>query len=58
MEEAPSIDVVSVVRCRDCIGKSIWYKEAAYGFNVCGMSGMYPKSEDDYCSYGEMKTDA
>ena len=44
-----------VVRCRDCIGKSTWYNDAEYGCAVCGMSGMYLKSEDSYCSYGIRK---
>lgn len=26
-----------------------------YGSKWCGVSGMYPKSEDDFCSYGERK---
>lgn len=49
--------LVEVVRCKDCIGQSTWYKDAEYGFVICGMSGMYPKSENDFCSFGERKTD-
>ena len=55
IESEPEIDAVPVVRCDDCIGKSIWYNDAEYGFVICGMSGMYPKSENDFCSYGERK---
>ena len=55
LQEAPTVDVVPVVRCRDCIGRSTWYNDAEYGCAVCGMSGMYPKSEDGYCSYGIRK---
>ena len=51
----PSADVDDVVRCRDCIGRSTWYNDAEYGCAVCGMSGMYPKGEFDFCSYGERK---
>ena len=51
LEKAPTVDAVPVVRCRDCIGRSTWYNDAEYGCAVCGMSGMYPKSEDGYCSY-------
>lgn len=47
--------LVEVVRCKDCIGQSTWFKDGENGCNVCGMSGMYPKSEHDYCSYGERK---
>lgn len=53
--DAPTVDAVEVVRCRDCIGRSTWYNDAEYGCAICGMSGMYPKSEDGYCSYGLRK---
>ena len=55
LQEAPTVDVVPVVRCRNCIGRSTWYNDAEYGCAVCGMSGMYPKSENGYCSYGLRK---
>ena len=53
--DAPTIDAVEVIRCRNCIGRSTWYNDAKYGCAVCGMSGMYPKSEDGFCSYGIRK---
>lgn len=52
LREAPTVDVVEVVRCSKCIGRSTWHNDAEYGCAVCGMSGMYPKSENGYCSYG------
>ena len=55
LQEAPTVDAVEVVRCKDCIGRSTWYNDAEYGCAVCGMSGMYPKSEDGFCSYGLKK---
>ena len=51
----PTVDAVEVVRCRNCIGRSTRYNDAEYGCAVCGMSGMYPKSEDGFCSYGIRK---
>ena len=57
IEIIPSAEVAAVVRCRNCIGKSTWYNDAKYGCAVCGMSGMYPKSEDGFCSYGIRKDD-
>ena len=48
-------DYEVVVRCRDCIGQSTWLKDAETGCEICGMSGMYPKGEFDFCSYGERK---
>ena len=55
INQFPASDVDNVVRCRDCIGRSTWYNDAKYGCAVCGMSGMYPKSENGYCSYGLRK---
>ena len=55
--DAPTIDAVEVTRCRDCIGRSTWYNDAEYGYAICGMSGMHPKSEDGFCSYGLRKED-
>ena len=55
LQEAPTVDAMPVVRCRDCIGRSTWYNDAEYGCAVCGMSGMYPKSEDGFCSCGIRK---
>lgn len=52
LREAPTVDAVEVVRCSECIGRSTWYNDAEYGCAVCGMSGMYPKNENGYCSYG------
>ena len=55
LQEAPTVDAEKVVKCRECIGRSTWYNDTEYGCAVCGMSGMYLKSEDDYCSYGLRK---
>lgn len=53
--DAPTVDAVEVVKCRECIGQSTWYNDAEYGCAICGMSGMYLKSEGGYCSYGLRK---
>ena len=54
--DVESIDAVPVVRCKDCVGKSTWYKdESSDDFYICGMSGMYIVKDTDYCSYGERK---
>ena len=47
--------MVEVVRCKDCIGQSTWFKDAENGCEVCGMSGMYPKGTFDFCSYGDRR---
>lgn len=54
VEDAPTIDAVEVVRCRDCK----WYKTM-----YCKMDRwtdlvtVYMAKEDDYCSYGERRED-
>ena len=55
LESAPTVDAVEVVRCKECIGKSTWIKDAETGCEICGMSGMYPKGEFDFCSYGDRR---
>lgn len=55
LQDEPTVDAVEVVRCKDCIGQSTWFKDAENGCEVCGMSGMYPKGTFDFCSYGERR---
>lgn len=55
LESAPTVDAVEVVRCKDCIGQSTWFKDAETGCEICGMRGMYPKGEFDFCSYGDRR---
>lgn len=55
LQDAPKVDAVEVVRCKDCIGQSTWFKDAENGCELCGMSGMYPKGTFDFCSYGERR---
>ena len=54
INDAPTIDAVSVVRCRECVGRPFW-EEDHNGVPVCLLSGLYVRSEDDFCSYGERK---
>lgn len=52
IDDAPTIDAVPVVRCRDCK----WYKTM-----YCKMDRwtdlvtVYVAKKDDYCSYGEWR---
>jgi hypothetical protein len=61
VEDAPTVDAVQVVRCRDC---EFWYggKKFAPNFNACRMwsaSGTTRYTADmDFCSKGERKTTA
>ena len=46
LDEVPAADVVEVVRCGDCIHA---------GDRDCPID--WPKNGEDYCSFGERRTD-
>ena len=50
--DAPTVDAVEVVRCKDCIGY-VWNE--LEGWHVCIKHGKYGFRADDFCSYGERK---
>ena len=51
LREAPTVDAVTVVRCRECkYHKDTSVKEYAH----CSLTG-YTVEYDDFCSYGERK---
>ena len=55
IKDAPTVDAVQVVRCKDCK----YYEQAKVnnkGFLICSASGM-EITEADYCSYGERRKD-
>lgn len=54
LKKQPTIDAIPVVRCRECFGRSFWGKDEN-GCNICWVSGLYIRGEDDYCPYGERK---
>ena len=61
VKDLPSIDAVEVVRCRDC---KHWVKDGndSYGYAMfckanCSLGGQGIKKPNDFCSYGERKTD-
>ena len=66
IEDAPTIDAVEVVRCKDC---KHWFPHTQCGFDedndeyhdYCGLLipyddyYAYTRKPDDYCSYGERR---
>ena len=53
IEDAPTIDAVEVVRCKDCKW-SDWYKNLNGEHRCyCMEHGSLGHTDDDYCSYGE-----
>ena len=51
--EAPTIDAVPVVRCWDCI----YWEPATLSSGNCGRALEITAYKDDYCSYGERRSD-
>lgn len=58
IDDAPTVDAVEVVRCRDCKhwDSETWFCDNHSTFGHHGLEwNMF--SEDDFCSYGERKDD-
>lgn len=49
---APTIDAVPVVRCREC---KYWKHNLENDTYCSGPDGLSDPEEDDFCSYGELK---
>ena len=57
--KAPTIDAVSVVRCKDCVFSKVYQNDSS------GVMGRFCEAftqvrmvtHDDFCSYGEKQTD-
>ena len=52
LREAPTVDAMGVVRCRDC-KHSECYDALLYCGHLMGLAGSV--APDDFCSYGERK---
>ena len=53
IDEAPLIDAVEVVFCKNCIYRAT-AKVNCKGFTICPASNM-EITDNDYCSYGERR---
>lgn len=57
VEDAPTVEAVEVVRCKDCKGWCAEEIAKQYGVDrYCTMTTI-PTNADDFCSYGERRTD-
>ena len=52
IDNAPTVDAVEVVRCKDCVSGHKQIYGGLYRCNVMGCGGLKP---DDFCSYGERR---
>lgn len=55
VKNAPTADVVEVVRCKDCKWFSVHNKDGCYRPDLDHHAQMTPVYEDDFCSYGTPK---
>lgn len=60
IDDAPTVDAVPVVRCKDCKYSMLWRKPTDRTIGECYFRVMYSDDEqfrmvgaDDFCSYGE-----
>ena len=63
LREAPTIDAVPVVRCRECKYSRINHlmkKDilSCENIDVCGEEYLFERNPNDFCSYGERKEGA
>lgn len=59
VEQMPAMDAVEVVRCKDCIR---WYEQEGvclkiYSDGAVSAYAWQSRNPDDFCSYGERRTD-
>lgn len=58
IDNAPTADVVEVVRCKDCKHYKIDHPRAN-GYHCCyRMHSIFPMKSDGFCNYGERREDA
>ena len=55
LREAPTVDAVEVVRCRDCIHYFSGACLKIYSDGDVSQYAWQERNEDDFCSYGEQK---
>ena len=63
LREAPTVDAVEVVRCRECKYSRINHlmkKDilSCENIDVCGEEYLFERNPNDFCSYGERKEGA
>ena len=55
IEQAPTIDAVPVVRCKDCKHGELCLNSQGSEYVVCSMDDHHVWLPNEYCSYGERK---
>lgn len=60
VDNAPSVDAVEVVRCKDCRYYHVYFESNGHtekGYGACDWINDKSVREDHYCSWGERRKD-
>ena len=58
IEDAPTVDAVPVVRCKDCIHYDLGVCLKIYSDGNAHPEAWQPRRFEDFCNYGERKGEA
>ena len=58
IEDAPTVDAVPVVRCKDCVNGTFCLNSQGSEYVDCILDDYSVRKPDDFCSYGERKEGA
>ena len=53
--DTPTVDAVSVVRCKDCVKGTVFVNKQGAEYVDCVLDDYSVRKPTDYCSYGERK---
>ena len=55
IDNAPTIDAVPVVRCKDCVNGTVFVNKQGVEYVDCVLDDYSVRKPTDYCSYGKRK---
>ena len=58
IRKRPTVDVVEVVRCKDCVNGTVFVNKQGAEYVDCVLDDYSVRKPTDYCSYGERKEGA
>ena len=58
ISEAPTVDAVPVVRCKDCVNGTVFVNKQGAEYVDCVLDDYSVRKPTDYCSYGKRKEGA
>ena len=58
ISNAPTVDAVPVVRCKDCVNGTVFVNKQGAEYVDCVLDDYSVRKPTDYCSYGKRKEGA